>query len=138
MPMLMTISESMAATAARGRKLPLGQKLGYSAGQVLDGIVSQSLGIFLLFYVTTVCGVPGALAGVALAAGLVVDAFMDPLIGTLSDGWRSRFGRRLPFMMIGLPAVAILFTAIFSLPGGWSSAALFAWLTLLSVGLRIA
>jgi MFS family permease len=32
--------------------------------------------------------VPGALAGSALAAGLVVDAFLDPLIGPASDGWR--------------------------------------------------
>jgi GPH family glycoside/pentoside/hexuronide:cation symporter len=122
---------------ARG-KLPFGQKLGYSAGQAVDGIVSQSLGIFLLFYVTTVCGLPGGLAGIALATGLVVDAVMDPLIGSSSDGWRSRLGRRLPFMLAGLPAVALLFVAIFTLPKGLSTMALFAWLTLLSVLLRIA
>ncbi len=119
-------------------KLPFGQKLGYSAGQVVDGIVSQSLSIFLLFYVTTVCGLPGGLAGIALATGLMVDAVMDPLIGSLSDGWRSRMGRRLPFMLAGLPAVALLFVAIFTLPTGLGTMALFAWLTLLSVLLRIA
>lgn len=104
---------------------------------MLDGIVTQSIGIYLLFYVTTVCGLPGALAGFALAAGFVVDAFMDPLIGTLSDGWRSRLGRRLPFMILALPLVVIVLTAIFSLPAGLSQTALFLWLTALSIGLRI-
>lgn len=119
-------------------KLPFGQKLGYSAGQVIDGIVTQSLGIFLLFYVTTVCGLPGGLAGIALAAGLVVDAVMDPLIGSSSDALQSKLGRRLPFMLVGLPAVAILFVAIFTLPSGLGTLALFTWVTILSVLLRIA
>jgi GPH family glycoside/pentoside/hexuronide:cation symporter len=119
------------------RPLPLPLTIGYSAGQLLDGIVTNSLAIFLLFYVTAVCGLPGGLAGAALSVGLVVDAVMDPLIGSLSDGWRSRLGRRIPFMMLGLPLVAILFVLIFSLPTGLGEGALFAWLALLSVSLRI-
>jgi glycoside/pentoside/hexuronide:cation symporter, GPH family len=119
-------------------RLKFGQKLGYAAGNMVDGIVSQSLSIFLLFYVTAVCGLPGGLAGIALATGLVVDAVVDPLIGSSSDGWRSRFGRRLPFMLVGLPAVAVLFVAIFSLPKGLGTPLLFAYVTALSVLLRIA
>ena len=127
-----------AQSVFRSVPLPFGTKIGYSLGQVLDGIVSQALGIFLFFYVTAVCGLPGGLAGIALASGLVVDAVMDPLIGSASDGLRSRLGRRIPFMLAGLPAVAILFVAIFALPTGLGSTALFAWLTILSVLLRIA
>lgn len=123
---------------ARLGPLPFGTKIGYSLGQVLDGIVSQSLGIFLFFYVTAVCGLPGGLAGIALATGLVVDAVMDPLIGSASDGLRSRWGRRLPFMLVGLPAVTILFVAIFSLPTGMSTGILFVWVMVLSILLRIA
>jgi GPH family glycoside/pentoside/hexuronide:cation symporter len=117
--------------------LPLRLKLGYAAGALLDGIASQGVTIFLFFYVTTVVGVPAALAGVALAAGLVVDALVDPLIGSLSDGWHSRFGRRLPFMAVGLPGTMLFLILIFSLPVGWSTGAVSAWLTFLSIGLRI-
>ncbi|MBD8620835.1 MFS transporter [Sphingomonas sp. CFBP 13728] len=123
-----------------GRKLtplPTHLKLGYAAGALLDGIASQGVTIFLFFYVTTVVGVPAALAGIALAAGLVVDALVDPLIGSLSDGWHSRFGRRLPFMAAGLPGTMLFLVLIFSLPAGWSTVAIFAWLTVLSIGLRI-
>ena len=123
---------------ARLAPVPFATKIAYSLGQMLDGIVSQSLGIFLFFYVTAVCGLPGGLAGIALAVGLVVDAVMDPLIGSASDGLRSRLGRRLPFMLAGLPLVAILFVAIFTLPRGLSTPVLFVWVTVLSVLLRIA
>lgn len=126
--------------SAAGRALPpirARAKLGYAAGAVLDGVATQAINIFLFFYATAVCGLPAALAGVALAAGLVVDAIVDPLIGSLSDGWRSRFGRRLPFMMLGVPGVMLFLVLMFALPAGWSVPALFAWLTLLSIGLRV-
>ena len=131
------MTHGIGAMEARAAPLPFRHKLGYASGQVLDTVVQQSLGIFLLFYVTSVCGLPGALAGFALAAGLVVDAVLDPIIGSVSDGWRSRMGRRLPFMALALPLVTTLFVLIFSLPQGLETTALFLWLTLLSIGLRV-
>jgi GPH family glycoside/pentoside/hexuronide:cation symporter len=113
-------------------------KLGYAAGSIVDGIVQQGTNIFLFFYATAVCGIPGGLAGGALAAGLVIDAIVDPLIGSASDSWRSRFGRRFPLMAVGLPLVALAFVLIFSLPTNLSPVLLFAWLTTLSVLLRVA
>lgn len=123
--------------AARGQKLRTRLKLGYSAGGLLDGIATQAVSIFLFFYATAVCGVPAGLAGAAMAAGLVVDAVIDPLIGSLSDGWRSRLGRRVPFMLLGAPGVAVFLVLIFSLPSGLPDTLLFAWLTTLSIGLRV-
>lgn len=117
---------------------PLGRgpKLGYAAGAVLDGVATQAINIFLFFYATAVCGLPAALVGVALAAGLVVDAVADPLIGSFSDTLASRWGRRLPFMAIGVPGVMLFLALIFSLPRGLGTVPLFVWLTVLSIGLR--
>jgi len=112
-------------------------KTGYAAGAMLDGIATQAVNIFLFFYATAVCGLPPALVGTALAVGLMVDAVADPLIGSLSDGWQSRFGRRLPFMAIGVPGTMLFLMLLFSLPPGWSVAALGLWLMLLSIGLRV-
>src|ERR1700734_902538 len=111
---------SAAAVGDRSTPLTLSIKLGYSAGQFIDGIVNNALVVFLLFYVTAVCGLSGALAGVALSAGIIVDAIMDPAIGALSDGWRSRLGRRLPFMLAGSVPIAVTFVLIFMLPAGLS------------------
>ena len=125
------------AVSSRSDKLPLALKLGYASGQMVDGVVTNTLNIFLLFYLTAVCGMPGALAGAALSAGLIVDALMDPLIGSVSEAWRSRLGRRLPFMLVGAPAVSVVFVLIFWLPEGLSSTALFLWVALLSILLRV-
>lgn len=135
------MSHGSISTSEVGRRiLPamrIGPKLGYSAGAMLDGIATQAVNIFLFFYATSVCGLPAALVGVALAAGLVVDAVVDPLIGSLSDGWQSRFGRRLPFMIFGVPGTMIFLSIMFALPKGWSIPTLGAWLTFLSIGLRV-
>ena len=128
---------SAAAVGDRSAPLTLGVKVGYSAGQFVDGIVNNALSVFLLFYVTAVCGLPGALAGVALSMGIIIDAVMDPFIGTLSDGWRSRLGRRLPFMLAGLIPTAVAFVLIFLLPPGLGQGFLFAWLAVLSIMLRV-
>ncbi|WP_052216078.1 MFS transporter [Sphingomonas sp. ERG5] len=125
------------AGAQRLLRLPLGIKLGYAAGQLLEGVIVNATNIFLLFYVTAVCGLSGWLAGIALAAGLIVDAVMDPIIGSMSDGWRSHYGRRLPFMVAGLIPVILCFVGIFSLPVGLDQALLFAIVTALSILLRV-
>ena len=82
----------MHAAAPAGRnfgKLPFRLKLAYASGQLVDGVVSTALSLFLLFYLTAVCGLSGGLAGAAVSFGLLVDAVLDPLIGSVSDGWLS-------------------------------------------------
>ncbi|MCP3732250.1 MFS transporter [Sphingomonas sp. MG17] len=122
---------------ARLSALPFGQKLGYAAGGLVDGTALHPLNIFLLFYVTSVCGLSGGLAGLAIAAGLVVDAIADPLIGSASDRLHSRLGRRLPFMLAATPLVALMLTFIFSLPDTLGTMGLFVWFATLSIGLRV-
>ena len=126
-----------AVPTPRAARLPLARKLGYSAGQLVELIVGSMLNMFALFYMTAVCGLPGGLAGLALGAGLVVDAIVDPLIGSLSDGWKSRFGRRVPFMAFGLVPLIVAFNLIFALPATLGTVGLTVWLTVLSICLRV-
>lgn len=121
----------------RLRRLPIGSKLGYGAGQLVEMVVGSVLSIFMLFYATVVCGLPGGLAGLAVGIGLVVDAVLDPLVGSMSDGWRSRWGRRVPFMVVALPLILVSFNLLFALPVGLTETSLFLWLTTLSITLRV-
>jgi len=125
------------SAALRATRLGTGLKLGYASGAVVDGIVTNMVNTFLFFYVTTVCGLSAALAGTAVAAGLIVDAVGDPLIGSLSDNHRSRWGRRLPFMLAAMPVLVASFIMIFSLPDWSNKAALFALLCALSISVRL-
>ena len=51
--------------------------------------------------------------GVIMAAGRVFDIITDPAIGLLSDKTRSRFGRRKPWMAVGLPLFCVAVWGLF-------------------------
>lgn len=46
----------------------------------------------------------------------IFDAFTDPFIGNLSDNWRSKWGRRKPFILFGAVGSALTFTFIWWVP----------------------
>ena len=81
-------------------------------------LIAGIVGTFLLFYLTSVCGLRPDVAGLVLFISLAIDALADPLIGASSDGWKSRLGRRHPFMIVGLIALPISIIGLFILPTG--------------------
>ena len=63
----------------------------------------------------------GYLIGLLLAVGPLVSALINPSIGRLSDRTWTRFGRRLPFVMAGVPISTVI---LFLIPSAPSYAAL--------------
>ena len=55
-------------------------------------------------------------AGLLIFSGRFVDAFTDPLIGWWSDRTRSRWGRRIPFILFSTPFYALFAAMIWILP----------------------
>ena len=118
-------------------KPPAAVKFFYSLGQVVESGYIAING-FIFFYYTAVLGLSGTLVGVALAISLCLDAAADPLIGSWSDSVRSRFGRRLPVMLLGAPLTMVTMGLLFAPPSGLSPFLLFLWLTLAKMGVRAA
>ena len=110
----------------------------YAAGDLVDGVVSNAIGIFAFFYMNIVCGLPGAVAGALLAISIAVDAVADPLIGYLSDNTRSRWGRRHPFMLASAFPAAIGLGLFFSIPAFLTGAANFVYVMTALLIVRIA
>jgi len=127
-----------AAQAARSVPLTRRFKMGYGVGAMADGIVSAGFGFFLLFYLTAVCGMSGALAGTAKLIALLVDAVADPAIGLASDRIRSRLGRRLPFMIASLLPLAVAFGLLFSIPDSLTGGPQFIYVTACLIVMRLA
>ncbi len=90
-------------------KLNLSTKLAYGAGDMGSGITATILAFSLLVFFTNVAGLDPKLAGNILAIGKIWDAILDPIIGVLSDRTRSRWGRRLPWLLFGGIPFGILF-----------------------------
>ncbi|MEM7761907.1 MAG: MFS transporter, partial [Cyanobacteria bacterium P01_A01_bin.40] len=72
-------------------------------------ITANILVFFLLYFFTNVAGLPAGLAGSILAIGKVGDAINDPIAGILSDRTRTRWGRRIPWMLFGAIPFGIFF-----------------------------
>jgi len=127
------------ASAAKLRRQPLGLRLMaiYGSGNIADAVTQAALGSFLFFYLTEVCGLSNSLAGLSLFLALAVDAVADPLVGSISDNSWSPLGRRHPFMLAGAVPLAVALGLTFSLPRGLTELPLFAYVTTISIVLRI-
>ncbi len=90
-------------------KLNFTTKLAYGAGDMGPAITANILVFFLLYFFTNVAGLPAGLAGSILAIGKVGDAINDPIAGILSDRTRTRWGRRIPWMLFGAIPFGIFF-----------------------------
>jgi Na+/melibiose symporter-like transporter len=111
-------------------------KLLYGFGSVAFGVKDNGFSYFLLFFYTQVMGVPPGLAGAALFVALVVDALSDPLVGYISDRWRSRWGRRHPFMYLSALPVAVGFYFLWNPAAATDTKALFLYLLTLAILVR--
>ena len=118
-------------------RLPLLNKLLFSA----DHIGMQAIGYFrqqwVLFFLAPpalegVARVPDVsilgfeidarvFAGFLIFSGRFIDAFTDPLIGWWSDRTRSRWGRRIPFILFSTPFYALFGALVWFLPTEGSS-----------------
>jgi len=115
----------------------MGTKAVYGTGQFVDSVSSGALGTFLLFYLNEVCGLPGALAGTSLFLALFVDAFIDPLMGSISDNTTSAWGRRHGYMILSVVPIVLGLGLLFSIPEGLGASMLFAYATAVALMLRI-
>jgi glycoside/pentoside/hexuronide:cation symporter, GPH family len=102
-------------------------KASYGLGSTAEAIAYTAGSSFLMLFYNQVRGLPAAHVGTALAAGLVVNALFDPLVGSWSDRVRTRLGRRHPFMFASILPCALLFWAVFN-PPDWSETGQLIWL----------
>lgn len=114
----------------------------------LQGAVSAAMALLIAVYLTKfyvdVVALPAGVMALAIAAGRAFDAITDPLMGWISDRTRSRFGRRMPYIAIGVLGNTAMFVLLLNPPevlpdvglAGWAVTALllsFLFLTISAV-----
>ena len=114
--------------------------ISYGIGGTPYAIKEAAYTIFVLLFYTQVLGLGGTEAGFVLFLGLRWDAVSDPMVGAWSDRFKSRWGRRHPFMVAGALPLGLGYLALFS-PPQWALAdgtLLAAWLLACSLWIRTA
>ena len=98
------------------RTLSVAQKAGWGLadmGIVVFVIVKQLL---VLSFLTNYLNVPVGIAGLLTTSVLIFDIITDPIVGYLSDRTHSRWGRRVPWMVIGALILSGGIIGLFGVP----------------------
>ena len=104
-------------------------KLCYGIGNLGYGSMGQTVSSFIMFFATSVLGLPGLLVGFTIAITSLWDGLSDPLVGYLSDHTKSKFfGRRLGHMLFASFALAINNILLWLCPQSTSQAVMILWL----------
>ena len=108
-------------------KLNFTTKLAYGSGDMGPAITANILVFYLLRFFTNVVGLDAGLAGLILAISKVSDAINDPIAGVLSDRTRTRWGRRIPWMLFGAIPFGILYFLQWIIPSFSSDPSINKW-----------
>jgi GPH family glycoside/pentoside/hexuronide:cation symporter len=107
----MTSSANPAAS-----RLSFMTKFIYGLGDWGNTTTATIFGFFFAFFLNNVAGLQPIYAAPVLLAGGIWDAVNDPLIGSLADRVRTRWGRRRPFFLLGAIPFAISFILLWWVP----------------------
>lgn len=88
-------------------RVPFATKLAYGSGAITYGVKDNGFAVFLLIFYNQVMGLPADLVGLAVMIALIIDAFIDPIIGHLSDRTNTRWGRRHPWIYASVIPVGL-------------------------------
>jgi GPH family glycoside/pentoside/hexuronide:cation symporter len=118
--------------------VPISTKIFQGLGALPGSHKDFAFNSLLLLFYNQILQVPATAASIVLAIALIFDAITDPLMGALSDGFRSRLGRRHPFMYAAAFPLGFLMYLLFTPPDGLSENMLIAWLLVITLLIRLA
>ena len=84
---------------ALSQKVSMAEKIGYSLGDCSANLVFQMMMIYQTKFYTDVFGLEGAIAGSVMLIARIVDAFVDPTVGILSDRTQTKWGKYRPWVL---------------------------------------
>jgi GPH family glycoside/pentoside/hexuronide:cation symporter len=103
-----------------------GRTVAFGASAFPIQLMSQTFAAFVVFFYVDHLRVPAAWIGAAMIAHGILNALLNPLVGAVSDRARTRWGRRVPWIGLGVVPLLVSFALIW-LPPDLPAGALAAW-----------
>ncbi|REL36034.1 MFS transporter [Thalassotalea euphylliae] len=97
-------------------KLSVGEKVGFSLGDMAGNFVYQSVVLLLAFYYTDVYGLDAATVTAIFLFVRIFDAITDPVMGIIVDRNQSRWGKYRPFLLFLCIPYALASVLVFTVP----------------------
>ncbi len=111
--------------------------VSYGMGKFIAEFLTGAFGSIVFMFYETEVGLSGAYAALATIIYSVWNAVNDPIIGYITNKrapFSKRFGRRFPWIILGLVLSSVAFILIFSVPASWDAKSrplpVFLWMVL--------
>jgi Na+/melibiose symporter-like transporter len=112
----------------KGKRVPVGQKIAWGMGGFAENLANNALLSVVYPIFEVALKLNPVYIGIALSASRFLDAFVDPVVGNLTDNTKSRWGRRRPWIFVGAILMAFFFALTWFVPTGLGQTGLFMWL----------
>lgn len=107
------------------------QRVFYGATDMAGNLIWQIVGLYLLFYYTTVVGISPAFVGTLFFVVRIIDAFDGVVYGFLIDHTHSKYGKARPyFLWFGIPLGILTMLLFFNPSFGGNKAFQLAWISI--------
>lgn len=101
----------------QNQKVSMAEKVGYGLGDCSANLVFQMMMIYQTKFYTDVFGLEGAIAGTVMLVARIVDAFVDPTVGILSDRTQTKWGKYRPWVLWTALPFMVFYVLAFYNPG---------------------
>lgn len=98
--------------------LPRSRKVAFGVGGFAENFFHNALNIMATPFLNIGFGMSPAMVSLVMTIPRIWDAITDPVMGAISDNFRSRFGRRRPFVFVGGLLTSLCFAALWWIPSG--------------------
>jgi len=110
------------------------QLVAYGQLVVPLAVIGLPVAVYIPPFYSSTLGLDLAAVGLILMLARISDVITDPLIGRLSDRTRTRFGRRRPWVLAGVPVMMASALMLFVPPGEVSNLYLLTWIAAIYLG----
>lgn len=99
------------------KELSIGQRVAWALGQSTGRqFITGLVGTYILVFLTDVFGVAAGAAGVIMTCATIWDAINDPIMGSLADRTKTRWGTYRPYLLLVPLPLAIVSVLLFAAP----------------------
>jgi GPH family glycoside/pentoside/hexuronide:cation symporter len=122
-------SKRVSSKTAKKDKIPIHEKSLYGLGSPSMSITNNMVDAQIQQVLVYGLGMNPAMKSTIVMIFRLWDAFIDPLMGWVSDNTRSRWGRRRPYLVLGCVLMAIFMPFVWRFSEQWDMTWIAVWFT---------
>lgn len=119
------------------RKLSRWQLFSYGQAVVPLAIIGLPIAIYIPPFYSQTLGPNLAAVGFILMIARLADVFIDPMVGHFSDRTHTRWGRRRPWVLLGIPVMMVSAFMLLIPQGEITNTYLFVWICAIYLGFTL-